>query len=163
FPEEDEMPVIASEKEGPRYCPVCNRRYRSGTVCADDGAQLITGTPAMGVRTLPRTAPPPPEPEQGRRGLFIGIGAVVVLLAIVAGFIVWQRAESEKQGQVAAQRIAEAATAAEQAKPKIVVQGVTDGEITVGMSAPFSGPAKELGRGMKSGIDLAFAAANEAG
>jgi ABC-type branched-subunit amino acid transport system substrate-binding protein len=31
------------------------------------------------------------------------------------------------------------------------------------MSAPFSGPAKELGRGMKTGIDIALAAANEAG
>src|SRR5437016_11132640 len=31
------------------------------------------------------------------------------------------------------------------------------------MAAPFSGPAKELGRGMKTGIDLAFAATNEAG
>ena len=41
--------------------------------------------------------------------------------------------------------------------------GVTDTEIVFGMSAPFSGPAKELGRGMKTGIDLAFASANEAG
>jgi ABC-type branched-subunit amino acid transport system substrate-binding protein len=31
------------------------------------------------------------------------------------------------------------------------------------MAAPFSGPAKELGRGMKTGIDIAFAAQNEAG
>jgi branched-chain amino acid transport system substrate-binding protein len=43
------------------------------------------------------------------------------------------------------------------------VNGVTDGEVVFGMSAPFSGTAKELGRQMKIGIDVAFAAANEAG
>jgi ABC-type branched-subunit amino acid transport system substrate-binding protein len=42
-------------------------------------------------------------------------------------------------------------------------QGVTDGEITFGMAAPFSGSARELGRQMKVGLDVAFAAANEAG
>jgi ABC-type branched-subunit amino acid transport system substrate-binding protein len=40
---------------------------------------------------------------------------------------------------------------------------VTDGEVTVGMCAPFSGVAKELGLQLKNGIDVAFAAANEAG
>ncbi len=41
--------------------------------------------------------------------------------------------------------------------------GVTDDEIVFGMSAPLSGPAKELGRGMRMGVDLAFGAANAAG
>ncbi len=36
-------------------------------------------------------------------------------------------------------------------------------DLVFGMSAPFSGAAKELGRSMKVGIDVAFAAANEAG
>jgi len=44
-----------------------------------------------------------------------------------------------------------------------LVQGVSDTEIVFGISAPFSGPAKELGREMKTGIEIAFAAANEAG
>ncbi len=43
------------------------------------------------------------------------------------------------------------------------VRGVTDKEIRFGISAPFSGPAKELGRQMKLGIDTAFNRANEAG
>jgi branched-chain amino acid transport system substrate-binding protein len=43
------------------------------------------------------------------------------------------------------------------------VQGVTDSEVTFGMAAPFTGPAKELGRQMKVGLDVAFGAANEAG
>lgn len=41
--------------------------------------------------------------------------------------------------------------------------GVSDGEVVFGMSAPFSGPSKELGRQMKIGVELAFAAANGAG
>jgi branched-chain amino acid transport system substrate-binding protein len=36
------------------------------------------------------------------------------------------------------------------------VRGVTDNEIRFGISAPFSGPAKELGQNMKRGIDSAF-------
>ncbi|WP_424630352.1 ABC transporter substrate-binding protein [Bradyrhizobium sp. SYSU BS000235] len=43
------------------------------------------------------------------------------------------------------------------------VRGVTDREIKFGISAPFSGPAKELGRQMKLGIDTAFSRVNDAG
>jgi branched-chain amino acid transport system substrate-binding protein len=43
------------------------------------------------------------------------------------------------------------------------VRGVTDSEIRFGMSAPFSGPARELGRQMKLGIETAFDRVNEAG
>jgi branched-chain amino acid transport system substrate-binding protein len=41
--------------------------------------------------------------------------------------------------------------------------GVSDGEVLFGQVAPFSGAARELGRQMKVGLDVAFAAANEAG
>jgi len=43
------------------------------------------------------------------------------------------------------------------------VQGVTDTEVTFGMAAPFTGPAKELGRQMKVGLDVALGMANDAG
>jgi ABC-type branched-subunit amino acid transport system substrate-binding protein len=43
------------------------------------------------------------------------------------------------------------------------VQGVTDNEIRFGISAPFSGPAKELGQNMKLGIEAAFSAINDSG
>ena len=36
-------------------------------------------------------------------------------------------------------------------------------ELVFGMSAPFSGAAKEQGRAMRAGIEIAFAAANDAG
>jgi ABC-type branched-subunit amino acid transport system substrate-binding protein len=40
---------------------------------------------------------------------------------------------------------------------------VTGDEVVFGMSAPFSGAAKELGRGVQIGLDLAFAEVNAAG
>jgi ABC-type branched-subunit amino acid transport system substrate-binding protein len=43
------------------------------------------------------------------------------------------------------------------------VHGVTDNEIRLGISAPFTGSAKELGNQMKLGIETAFNLMNEAG
>ena len=43
------------------------------------------------------------------------------------------------------------------------VRGVTDSEISFGISAPFTGPAKELGQHMKQGIEAAFNVANAKG
>jgi branched-chain amino acid transport system substrate-binding protein len=40
------------------------------------------------------------------------------------------------------------------------VRGVTNSEIRFGISAPFTGPAKELGQNMKLGIETAFNVAN---
>jgi ABC-type branched-subunit amino acid transport system substrate-binding protein len=42
-------------------------------------------------------------------------------------------------------------------------RGVTDREIRFGMSAPFSGPSKELGQQLRLGIQTAFNLANEKG
>jgi branched-chain amino acid transport system substrate-binding protein len=47
--------------------------------------------------------------------------------------------------------------------PAPTVRGVTDSEIRFGISAPFSGPAKELGQNMKLGIETAFNLANAKG
>jgi len=43
------------------------------------------------------------------------------------------------------------------------IRGVTDSEIRFGISAPFTGPAKELGQNMKLGIEAAFNVANANG
>jgi branched-chain amino acid transport system substrate-binding protein len=48
-------------------------------------------------------------------------------------------------------------------EPKSTVQGVTDSEIQFGISAPISGPAKDLGQGMVMGIEAAFNVANANG
>src|SRR5581483_9952676 len=47
--------------------------------------------------------------------------------------------------------------------PKNLFRGVTENEIRFGISAPFTGPAKELGQHMKLGIETAFNVANAAG
>lgn len=53
--------------------------------------------------------------------------------------------------------------AQEPATPKNIFRGVTDSEIRFGISAPFSGAAKELGQGMRIGIETAFNVANSTG
>jgi branched-chain amino acid transport system substrate-binding protein len=67
-----------------------------------------------------------------------------------------QLAQLPLAGNAAAQIPSFAATAA-------AVRGVTDKEIRFGMSAPFSGSARELGRQMKLGVETAFNMINEAG
>ena len=62
-----------------------------------------------------------------------------------------------------AQAGAPPAAAAAPAATASAVRGVTDREIKFGISAPFSGPAKELGRQMKLGIETAFNRVNDAG
>ena len=44
-----------------------------------------------------------------------------------------------------------------------LIRGVSENEIKFGISAPFTGPAKELGQQMKLGIETAFSMANEKG
>ncbi len=46
---------------------------------------------------------------------------------------------------------------------RVAVNGVTDHEVLFGMSAPFSGPADELGKDMQKGIRAAMAEVNDAG
>jgi branched-chain amino acid transport system substrate-binding protein len=60
-------------------------------------------------------------------------------------------------------RTANVVAAVNSAAPNSTIQGITDTEIRFGMAAPFAGPAKEMGRQLKLGIDTAFAAANENG
>jgi ABC-type branched-subunit amino acid transport system substrate-binding protein len=56
-----------------------------------------------------------------------------------------------------------AATSPLQSRSAAVSRGVTETEIRFGMSAPFSGSAKELGRQMKLGVESAFNVINDAG
>jgi serine/threonine protein kinase len=47
--------------------------------------------------------------------------------------------------------------------PLPTAPGVSENEVSLGMSAPFSGPARELGRGMKLGIDTCLESINDQG
>src|SRR5215472_11620626 len=51
----------------------------------------------------------------------------------------------------------------QQSSVNSAVRGITDSEIRFGISAPFTGPAKELGQHMKQGIEAAFNMANAKG
>jgi branched-chain amino acid transport system substrate-binding protein len=55
------------------------------------------------------------------------------------------------------------ATVGGASEPAPTIRGVTDSEIRFGISAPFTGPAKELGQNMKLGIETAFNVANANG
>ncbi len=55
------------------------------------------------------------------------------------------------------------ASLAPSSHPFGAVRGVTDNEIRFGISAPLSGPAKELGENMRMGVEAAFDVANANG
>ena len=55
---------------------------------------------------------------------------------------------------------ASVATIGRTSEPAPTIRGVTESEIRLGISAPFTGPAKELGQNLKMGIEAAFNAAN---
>jgi branched-chain amino acid transport system substrate-binding protein len=65
--------------------------------------------------------------------------------------------------QPAKETPAHLATVGGASQPAPGVRGVTDSEIRFGISAPFTGPAKELGQNMKLGIEAAFNVANAKG
>jgi ABC-type branched-subunit amino acid transport system substrate-binding protein len=60
-------------------------------------------------------------------------------------------------------RMANVAPTARAPQAQSSIQGVTDTEIRLGMAAPFGGPAKEMGRQLKLGIETAFNQANDNG
>src|SRR5215470_8199228 len=116
----------------------------------------------------------------------IGIGWLVIAgLPAITGKTNTQTAENAKPPQEAsapaavpaaptAPRVASASPSAAapaaatspQATPSApapTVRGVTDTEIRFGISAPLSGPAKELGQNMKLGVEAAFNVANANG
>jgi len=101
----------------------------------------------------------------------LAAGAVGIMLVFGLGGLYYS--SSRKQAPPTASGAAMAApTPARVPVPKAVVspppvmpmvQGVTEKEIVFGQAVPLSGSAKELGRQMKTGVEIAFEAINEAG
>src|SRR5690606_12176208 len=81
----------------------------------------------------------------GRQGSLlwplVASAAILIATAIFAGPRLWALLSPS------------ARLASTQTNVTPVVRGVTPTEVVFGMSAPFSGPAKDLGRDMKMGID----------
>jgi ABC-type branched-subunit amino acid transport system substrate-binding protein/tRNA A-37 threonylcarbamoyl transferase component Bud32 len=114
-------------------------------------------------------APPGGAPRK-RRSILLAAGAGLAVAALVVVLVAARRdvAEASRGPQPAAAVAGTAAAEPPRAQPHpaaapVAVRGVTDDSITVGMSAAFSGPSRELGNRMKLGLDTAFAAINEAG
>jgi hypothetical protein len=116
------------------------------------GLPAITGkSPASSTQTAENSKPPQEA----------SASAVAVPAAPVAPRVAQPSAPSA--AAPAAATSPQLASAPPPSAPAPTVRGVTDTEIRFGISAPFSGPAKELGQNMKLGIEAAFNVANANG
>ena len=103
-------------------------------------------------------ASPPGGPGSSRSLLYAGV-AVGALVAIVLVAGLWRAFRSEPNREQAPLPTPTIAVAPASGP----VAGVSDTEVVFGMSSPFSGATKELGRGMRTGLEVAFAVASESG
>src|SRR5262249_10519308 len=87
-----------------------------------------------------------PEATGRRRFAWILLAASLALVVGVGGFLGYKMSQTPQKKRSAS-----------------LAPGVSDDRILFGISAPFTGPTKELGRGIKVGIDARFAAQNELG
>src|SRR5258708_34816119 len=101
-----------------------------------------------------------------RRNILVGAAAVTLVGVIAAFYLHWS-----KSAPIPEMASANAMPVTPVPGPQAVtpgsilpmVQGGTEKEIVFGQAVPLSGAAKELGRQMKTGVEIAFAGANEAG
>jgi branched-chain amino acid transport system substrate-binding protein len=109
--------------------------------------KAVTGTPAPAAATAPAPVPAPAAPPR----------AVAPPPAVDPA--------PPRATAVAIPPVPSASAIAPllQGNLNVPARGVSDNEIRFGLSAPFSGPAKELGHQMKLGIETAFSLANERG
>jgi eukaryotic-like serine/threonine-protein kinase len=111
------------------------------------------------------TAGPPPEPtvlasggaprraRPSRRALLPALAAAGLLAAALLAWWWWPGRKDRRTAREATAGAAAAGAVPTNAAP---TRGVTADRITIGMSAAFSGPAKELGRNMQIGIETCF-------
>jgi ABC-type branched-subunit amino acid transport system substrate-binding protein len=144
-------------------CPVCDHRFPSTGRCPTHGASLVPvvgdeAPIAISASSVYERAP------SLRSRLLLVIGSAAALFCVgggVGGLVRWA------QRSARAPAIAPPALAAAALPPtptsEPVIQGVTDDEVRVGLTAPFSGPMREYGRHVKLGLELAFTAANDVG
>ena len=128
--------------------------YRFGSEAfAPAATPQLASSASRPVQTVTVT-PPAPAPAQDERS---STAAPATAMASASAAVPASPAAT-------AAPTAPATTTAALATPRAVgIRGVTDTEIRFGISAPFSGSARELGRQMKLGLDTAFGAINDAG
>jgi eukaryotic-like serine/threonine-protein kinase len=97
-----------------------------------------------------------PAAKSRGKGVFLAVGGLVVFAgAIFAAWLAWKGTQGPTDG---GGKNVDAKAALTASAP-----GVTTSDITLGLSAPFSGPAKELGHGMKVGIETYLRHVNDTG
>jgi branched-chain amino acid transport system substrate-binding protein len=118
---------------------------------------------APNARTGPEGAPPAAGPPRGDgprpRRRAVGLRALLVLggavgLVIAAVVALLLTPPVQKAGELVEELIEPAPLRA---------SGITDTEIVFGMAAPLSGGNRELGQGMRAGLEAAFGAVNDEG
>ncbi|HET7540611.1 MAG TPA: ABC transporter substrate-binding protein [Polyangiaceae bacterium] len=107
---------------------------------------------------LPGAAPP----GSGKLKRLAGFGALLVGVAVALGLALRARADGSSAKSPDVQALV-AAAAQQSSPPQESARGVTANEITLGMSAVFSGPTRQLGENMKLGLETAFWLTNQQG
>ena len=114
--------------------------------------------PPIGRAPMP-PQPPMVAPAKNHRGaLLLG---VVAALALGGPGVLFLRSYWSSDGTIGGGKegVKVASVSQQSAQPAAAVQG----DLLFGMASPLTGPSKELGRAMKTGVEIAFASANEAG
>jgi len=119
-------------------------------------SKVVTGFDTSMIRnTPPPGLPPPPAAPAPRSPLLLAVAVGGVAVAAVLAAVLVLRPSDGARGA--------GASSQPSGRPAKAVRGVTDGEVLLGMSAPFSGPARELGTRMKLGVETGFADLNAGG
>ena len=109
-----------------------------------------------GESTAPRRDPPRRDPGSPRRDVtgraLLVLGGAVLLVLVAAVALMLSR-PVQKIDRIVSEAIA----------PPPAARGISDVEIVLGMASPFSGANRELGRGMRAGVEAALAEVNAAG
>ena len=138
------------------------------------GATCIELPSQSGVRRAPplATVAIVQGPAKLNQRLLIGGGACAAALLLVV-LAIWRPWQSSRDAAPHSDNSATAGTAlvAPNAKGSspgsaasaTTLAGVTGTEILLGMSAPFNGPSRELGRGMQVGLETYFEDVNQRG
>jgi len=102
-------------------------------------------------------SPPMVAPAKNHRGaLLLG---VVAALALGGPGVILLRSHWSGEGPAGIGGLKVASVVQPSGQPAQIAQG----DLLFGMASPLTGPSKELGRAMKTGVEVAFANANDAG
>jgi branched-chain amino acid transport system substrate-binding protein len=135
---------------------------------------LHTSGPSTSPFSGPHTPPPQGHPasapfasvrREGRGSKLLRPAILLGLAVVVGGGLAAVVASLLNLSGQTEQPVAAAKASVAPATPPAAssVAGVSDSEVTLGIAAPLTGAAKELGRQMRVGLDVAFSRANASG